>query len=255
MGDIESERPAHINIVQDGENGDVDETDNIANGPSENEATTSQTPSTSGSRVPLSAKNSVDGLLEQREEKVWTSNGRSTNNSTVVPYQILRLEEENRKLKSALAQKSLDYDEMVREIERHIELVEKLQFKLSSYESRRKEQKSKSQSETQRKKMVAPYNSEFTTTSSGAERVGGGSRLVNGSKLPNHLATSMFGNNQSPLMVPANPEDICAALSCFVEENRMNFTPNFGSDSFNAANLTAQGKYCVPFVGICSRQE
>ena len=156
-------------------------------------------------------------------------------------YQILRLEEENRKLKSALAQKSLEYDEMVREIERHIELVEKLQFKLSSYEARRKDPKTKSQPEAQRRKTVTSYTGKFTTAA-GSERVGNGSRqtMANGLlKLPN------LGNNQSPLMIPTNPEDICAALSCFVEENRMNFSPNFGSDSFNAASLTAQGEYPV----------
>jgi len=73
MGDAESERPTSVNMVQSMHE-EVAEIDNIANGPNENEATTSQI-SHASRDLPLSVvKNNVDGLLNQREEKVDTSN-------------------------------------------------------------------------------------------------------------------------------------------------------------------------------------
>ncbi|KAI1732610.1 CUT domain-containing protein [Ditylenchus destructor] len=197
----------------------------ICHTPSSSSTTSPKSNYSSSTNSQKMAPNSVDKNEVEQNSQL---NGRHSPNENQdielelrhKDHQITSLEAENRRLKAHLSEKEGEYQarlgELIQELERHAELVDNLQTKLTVYE--RKEKIAQPQKK---------HPNQYTNRLPGAH-VG---KTSNVPHKQSRYTINQTANVRNPTAsqsvdqfihskVPTNPDEICAALSSFVEKNK-----------------------------------
>lgn len=152
-------------------------------------------------------------------------------------FQIQALEAENKSLRSLLGKNSAEYqtriDELVQELERHVELVDELQEKI---------------------KQLSSINNRFSNNLKRSALNHPASRYNHQSSRPSSNNNSGHYESQAPPpqdSMMANddgcgaPDDIFAALSTFVEKNKQNGAGDaYQQQSFGGGNIFVEVSFC-----------
>uniref|UniRef100_A0A915E2F8 Homeobox protein cut-like n=1 Tax=Ditylenchus dipsaci TaxID=166011 RepID=A0A915E2F8_9BILA len=133
---------------------------------------------------------------------------------------ITFLEKENKQLKAILTEKSNEYqarvDELVQELERHAELVDKLQTRISAYEHKEKS------GQLVRRPSANTAHTRPHPPATSQRKENEPAKASNQAKRWQHNGHKNVDalSNTAAAKAPTNPDEICAALSSFVEKNK-----------------------------------